>query len=129
MKAGKLRHAIYILAYTDARDIRGDRIRTFEDIPPAYDPALQTQPATYRPIDDYASIEPLVGRELIFARGIRADISHKITMRYRADIHEQSVLAWVQSDNPYIAYKFQLAPEINAELRAVEMSFYAYVIR
>lgn len=116
MKAGKLRHAIYVLAFTDTRTPKGDRVREFEAVPT-------------RPTDDWASIEPLRGRELVVAQGMRADLTHRITMRYRPDVHEASRIVWVRSDEPLVAYKFELGPEVDDELRAIEMSFYAFVIR
>lgn len=129
MKAGKLRHAIYILRYLDTLTPKADRLRVFEAVPPVFDATLATQPDTYRPVDDYAGIEPLVGRELVVARGLRADVSHKITLRFRPDVREGNRIAWVQSDTPYVAYVFELGPEVNLELRGVEMSFYAYAVR
>ncbi len=137
MKAGVMRHAVYVLLYTDSYTAQGDRTRVFEPKPTPYDPiaaaAGQAQLPTYRPADDWAAIEPLKGRELVVARGMRADLSHRITMRYRPDVSEQSQIYWVQQDaigaQPLIDYTFELGPEVNDELRAVEMSFYAYTIR
>lgn len=132
MKAGKLRHGIYVLSFTDRQTPKGDRIRTFEPTPTPFDPGAAggVQAATYRPVDDYAAIEPLRGRELVVAMGMRADLSHRITLRYRPDVHQESRIVWVRSDGPpLVAYKFELGPEVDDELRGVEMSFYAFVIK
>lgn len=137
MKAGKLRHAIYVLASTDVRTVKGDRVRTFEAVPTAFDPNAVggVQAATYRPPDDYASIEPLRGRELVVAQGMRGDLTHKVTLRYRPGVNQVARLAWVESDGtgpPPDAYRvhiIELGPEVNDEYRNVEMQFYGYEVR
>lgn len=129
MKAGKLRHGIYILALADRKTPKGDRIRTFEDVPTAFDPNVQLQAATYRQVDDWAAIEPLRGRELVVAQGMRGDLTHKITLRHTFDANGENRIAWVASDAPYIVYIFELGPQVDDELRGIEMTFYAHVIR
>lgn len=129
MKAGKLRHGVYVLAFADRITPKGDRVRTFEAVPTAFDPAAAVQAATYRPVDDWANIEPLRGRELVVAQGMRGDLTHRVTLRYRPDAHMESRVAWVRSDTPYVCYVFELGPEVDDELRGVEMTYYAYVIK
>lgn len=119
MKAGKLRHGVYVLSFTDRTTPKGDRLRTFEPVPTV----------DARPFDDWAMIEPLRGRELVVAQGMRGDLTHKITLRYRPDVHMESRIAWVRSDNPLVVYNFELGPEVDDELRGIEMTFYAYVIK
>lgn len=129
MKAGKLRHGIYILALTDRMTVKGDRIRTFEDVPTPFDPLAEVQAATYRQVDEWAAIEPLRGRELVVAQGMRGDLTHKITMRHTFDANAENRIVWVASDTPYVIYIFELGPQVDDELRGIEMTFYAHVIR
>ena len=127
MKAGKLRHAIFVLAFEDVRTAKGDRVRTFAEVPTPFDPTVAVQLPTYRGNDDWASIEPLRGRELVVAQGMRADLTHRIVLRYRGDVHEASRIVWVRDEATRLV--FELGPQVDNELRAVEMSFYAFVIR
>lgn len=41
----------------------------------------------------WASIEPLSAHELLAAQSVTSEVSHKITIRYRADLADPSVVA------------------------------------
>jgi SPP1 family predicted phage head-tail adaptor len=69
MKAGKLRHRLTLQNKTKTRDEYGAETEGWVDV------------ATV-----WAAIEPLQGREYLAAQQIQADVTHRITIRYRADI-------------------------------------------
>ncbi len=119
MRAGELRHRVYVIHYADTYTAKGDRVRQFQTVPP--DPDAEP--------DDYAAIEALKGRELVVAHGMRADLSHKVTMRYRRDIGPGNRLGWVQADEPLIYRIFELGPMVDRELRGTDMTFYAVEIQ
>lgn len=70
MRAGKLRHRITLQAKTATTDAYGGPIEVWTDV------------ATNIP----ASVEPLSGRELVNAQTVNAEITTRITMRYRAGV-------------------------------------------
>jgi SPP1 family predicted phage head-tail adaptor len=70
MRAGKLRHRITLQAKTIGVDEYGGPAKTWTDV------------AT----NISASVEPLSGRELVNAQTVNAEITTKITMRYRAGV-------------------------------------------
>ncbi len=67
MRPGKLRHRLTIQEFTETRDELGDPVETWKDV------------ATV-----WGSIEPLSGREYYTAEQVNADVTHKVTIRYRA---------------------------------------------
>ncbi len=67
IRAGFLRHRIEIQAESQAVDSAGEPR-----------PGWSTEATVW------ASVEPLVGRELIVAQQIKAETSHKVTMRHRS---------------------------------------------
>lgn len=111
MKAGKLRHRAY--AYPALRTVTGKG------------DAVITYPVETR-IDCYCSIEPLAGRELLVARGIRADLSTKITCRYDERITHTTRFQW--SDGTKTRW-FEIGPAVTVDMQNVESSFYAFEIR
>lgn len=118
MNSGELRHRIYILDFADSKTVKGDRVRNFEKIPPSPD----IEP------DDWAAITPLRGRELVIAMGIRAELTHKIKMRYRNDVQPGKLIGWVENEDPMIYRVFELGPALDDELRGTEMWFYGIEI-
>ena len=70
MEAGKLRHTISIQQQSTAQDSYGEAISTMTDI--------------YANIK--ASISPLNGREFFSGEKFNSEITHKITMRYKANL-------------------------------------------
>ncbi len=119
MNAGKLRHAVYILKFEDSKDAKGDRIRKHQHIPPTADILP----------DDWADIDAVKGRELVVAMGIRSDITHKITMRYRSDIQPGDQIGWVENEFPMIYHVYELGPALDTELKGIEMTFYGVQIQ
>lgn len=69
MKIGKLRHRVTLQEYVTARDSFGAEIPTWVDV------------ATV-----WASVSPISGKEYFAAHQINAEVSTKITMRFRPGI-------------------------------------------
>ena len=71
MRAGKLRHRLIVqqLQDTETLDSVGQPVQTWR---------------TFGHM--WGSVEPLSGRELYNAAQIQPDVTHKVTMRYRAGI-------------------------------------------
>jgi SPP1 family predicted phage head-tail adaptor len=69
MKIGKLRHRVRLQEYVISKDSFGAEVENWSDT------------ATV-----WASIEPLSGREYFAAQQINAEVSTKITIRYRAGV-------------------------------------------
>lgn len=67
IRAGQLRHVIYVETKTEARDATGGVTETW------------TIPQNGK---RYASVEPLTGREFLEAQSVGSDITHKIRMRH-----------------------------------------------
>ena len=70
MRAGKLRHRIVLQAKSATTDEYGGPVEVWADV------------ATNIP----ASVEPLSGRELVNAQTVNAEVTTRITMRYRAGV-------------------------------------------
>ena len=70
MRAGKLRHRVTLSSKTATTDEYGGPVEVWTDV------------ATNIP----ASVEPLSGRELVNAQTVNAEITTRITMRYRAGV-------------------------------------------
>jgi SPP1 family predicted phage head-tail adaptor len=69
MQAGQLRKRVTIQQRSQTQDEYGQPLLTWSDV------------ATV-----YAAIEPMNGRELIAAEAVNSDVTHNVTMRYRAGI-------------------------------------------
>ena len=80
MRAGLLRHRIVIQSPTESRDTIGGVVKSW---------------ATFQIMQ--ANIEPYQARE--FGRGeqVRADVSHKITIRYISGLSPKFRIAWTVS--------------------------------
>lgn len=72
MKIGKLRHRITIQQYLASRDSFGDEIQTWVDM-----------------LRSWAAVEPVTGKEFFASQELNAEISVKITMRYRPCIQPE----------------------------------------
>ena len=112
--AGRLRHRVYIRNPVITTTAKGDQLKVFDVPIPSTDP------------DAWASIEPLVGRELIVARGIRADVSHKIMMRFTRLATQLSRIYWYDGVD---MLEYHLGPLIDRETRHIYVSYYAVEIR
>lgn len=109
--AGELRHIAEVWQPVDSITIKGDDEITYSHTDGD---------------DEYCSIEPLAGREILFARQIRGDLTHKIVMRYRDDITHRTQLRW---DNGTVVRQYNLGPMVDVESRNVMVSFYAIEIK
>lgn len=71
MRAGALRHRVTFERLVETQDSAGDMVRNWV-------------PAFREPL--WCEIMPMMGRELIAAQAIQAEVTGKIRMRYRPDI-------------------------------------------
>lgn len=69
MRAGRLRHRITLQTRSATLDAAGNR------------PAAWTDDATV-----WGAVEPLSGRELIAAQAAQSEVTHKLTLRWRAGV-------------------------------------------
>ena len=111
--SGKLRHLCEIWQPVDTVTVKGDTVISY---------AQQTTPNDV----EYCNIEPIAGRELLFARQVRADVTHKITFRYRADVTHRTQFRW---DDGVTVHKYELGPLVNLETRNVVVSVYAVEVK
>jgi len=70
MQAGNLRHRVTIQQVTETRDDMGGVTQTWSTFAASL----------------HAEIAPLSGRELLLARQVNAETTHRIRLRYRAGI-------------------------------------------
>lgn len=77
MRAGLLRHAIVIQSPTETRDSIGGVVKSW---------------ATFASMR--ASVEPYQAREIARGEQVRADVSHKIVMRYVSGLSPKFRIAW-----------------------------------
>lgn len=106
-----MRHKLFIRQPLDVDTPKGDREMSY-DIPLVSDiPSC------------YAEVCPLVGRELVVARGIRSDLSHKIRMRYISSttITVRSRLYWYDG---MVMQCYQVGPAVDMDNRQIEVSYY-----
>lgn len=99
MRAGKLRHRVTLLRLDDsARDTFGDASGSYVTIADGL----------------WASIEPLSGSELWTAQQVRADVTHKVTLRYNGDVTGKCRIEW---DGRF----FELGPPMSTEERLFDL--------
>lgn len=72
MNTGKKRHPVMLQRATTSRDTFGQTIETWSDVGKVW-----------------AAIEPATGREVLTSREVIADVTHKLTTRYRPDVTPQ----------------------------------------
>lgn len=97
MKIGKLRHRITLQEYIATRDSFGAEVEAWVDIGTVW-----------------ASIEPLSGREFFAAQQVNAEVSTKITLRYRTGIKpEMRVL--------FAGRVFEIVSVINLEEKNIQL--------
>lgn len=69
MQAGPLRHRVTIETKREERDAHGGIVEVWAPLTTVW-----------------AAVEPLQGRELFLAQQVDARLSHRVTLRYQADI-------------------------------------------
>ena len=111
MNAGKLRHLLKVYCAFDVYTEKADDEITYPDAPN---------------LEIYGSIECLQGRELLVAQQMRADLSHKITMRFNRIADHRCKVTWFDG---VVTRTFHLGPGIDAQTRNIELAFYAYEIK
>ena len=90
MEAGKLRKRVRLQELTEKQNDFGEIVRSY---------------TTYATV--WAAVKPLQGRELQFAQQINAEVTYKITIRYKFNvtsehrvIHRKKILEIISVINP-----------------------------
>ena len=99
IESGKFRHYISIQTPTETRDDYGEPIVTW--------------PTTYH--NAWASIEPLKGYEYWASQQVNAEVTSKITMRYKSGITPKMRVVW--GDHTY-----RILSIINEEERNIQLT-------
>jgi len=99
MRAGKIRHRIYLQSKVVTRDSFGSEVITW----------LSENP---RPI--FAGIEPLNVREVFLAQQMKSEVTHKVTIRYYSGVQTDWRVLWGSR-------QFNIVSIINPEERNREM--------
>ena len=97
MHAGRLRDRVRIEKPVETRDSGGQPGKAWEAV-----------------AEVYACVEPLSGRELWQAAQVRADVSHKATVRYRPDLHAGGGkwrLVWVSCQGFVLNVEYVRTPD------------------
>lgn len=102
MKAGKLRHRVNIVRETHSPDGFGELIPSGETI-------VSTQ---------WAEVKPLQGRELEIARQLRAETTHRITLRRGSEILPSDRITFKDR-------RFEILEVIDTEERGIEIRILA----
>lgn len=97
LKIGKLKHRVTLQEYTATRDSYGAELEAWVDI------------ATV-----WASVEPLTGREYFQTQQINAEISTKVTIRFKAGVTAKMRLI-------YNDRVFEIISVINTEEKDVQL--------
>lgn len=108
VRAGKLRHLgtlLYPASNPDAPDDVGD-----------------TPSGWLRGPEVYFGVEALAARELFMAQQVRADVTHKITMRFRDEVTARCGIEWTTGARTRI---WELGPPLSTEERLIDMTFTA----
>ena len=107
MNAGKLRHYVQLLSAPPA-----NQPDSFGDVSGTYTPTGNA----------WVGIEPGSGREFWMAQQMRADLTHTITMRYRADVGPRWRIIWNDGNR---VRTFELGSPLTTDERFFEMKFTA----
>ena len=105
MQFSKLIHDTLLFAPVDALSAKGDQTVSYPS-----------------GVQMFASIEPLTGRELNYAQQMRADVTHKITMRYLTGVSHRYRITWNSRT-------FELGPPLTPEERNELMVFTAIEVK
>lgn len=98
MNPGRLRHKIEIQVESTAQNAYGEPTQVWSN----YIPSI------------YASVDPISGKEYFSSQIVNAEVTHKIRIRYRGDIHPKMR---VKFDGRY----FDIISVIDWEERHIEM--------
>jgi hypothetical protein len=110
---GKFVHRVFIYNPTQIDSPKGDKINNFNDsAPPANGWEIR------------ASIEPLVGRELVVAKGIRGDITLKLRSWYTTRIGPLTRFYWYNGTK---WLRIEVASPISPDFQNRELWFYGCV--
>ena len=104
MQAGTLRKRITFQTRDATVDSYGQQATTWSDAFTAW-----------------ASIEPLSGRELFAAQAVQSEVSHKITVRYRAELANPVAAAAMRVSYGGRIFNIHGALDINERRRLVEL--------
>lgn len=102
MRAGELRHRVTLQKRTSNQSALGDQKNDWSDV------------ATL-----WAGIEPVSGREVFLGDGMRVEISHVITVRYRAALADPQALTAMRII--YQGRNFNIHAPLNTEERNFEL--------
>lgn len=105
MQAGKLRHRLQLLAPVVSLDAAGGSRTSYTEGPIVF-----------------GRIEPLSGQERWVAQQVRADVSHRITLRYRGVIEHGYRIKWQ-------GRVFDLGPAVDEDERHFSLVFDAIEVR
>lgn len=97
LKIGKLKHRVTLQEYTATRDSYGAELEAWVDIATAW-----------------ASVEPLTGKEYFQTQQINAEISTKVTIRFKAGVAAKMRLI-------YNDRVFEIISVINTEEKDVQL--------
>lgn len=111
--AGDLRHFCEVWQPVDTVTAKGDTEMVYVQ-------ALDTL------ANEWCAIEPLTGREMLYARQVRGDLSHKITFRYRSDVTHRTQFRWYDGE---VTRVYNLGPTVDRDTRNVLITVYANEIR
>jgi SPP1 family predicted phage head-tail adaptor len=108
MKAGALRHLITLLSPPDPVAT----VDTYGDVVENYTTVAQV----------WGAIEPLTVREIWLAQQARADVTHKITLRWRGDVSAKWRVSWNDGNRNRV---FELGPALSTQERHLDLIFTA----
>ena len=98
MQAGNLRKRVTFQTRSAAVDSFGQQVTTWADA-----------------FTVWASIEPLSARELFAAQAIQSEVSHKVTVRYRAELTNPVAVAAIRVS--YVGRLFNVQGALNIDER------------
>jgi hypothetical protein len=120
---GKFVHRVYIFNPTMTIDAKKDMKYDYNDNN-YYNNLTTTPPAPEVAKEIRASIEPLVGRELVVAKGIRADITLKFKSWFTPALIPLSRLYWY---NGFKWVLIDIATPVTPDFQNRELWFYGCV--
>lgn len=104
IEAGQLRHRVAVQNATEVRNTHGEPIRTWATA-----------------VTVWAAIDPINGRELLLAKQVASETTHRIRMRYHAEVTSASRLL-------YGSRTFQIDSVLNRDERNAEMELLCHEV-